>query len=288
MQHENRIYLLDTDWLRDPSVFTLDYLKANATTLDVVRHNALGYELIYQDQQLVKVNEYNVAFGTEPLDYALKYLEIDFHYLGDIEPLEYYIAEQYPHKGWHRLGGEVPSQFIMPVEAQQIAFQYLGYLRPQTGVLDWLPNDLHLICPTYTNFERLYLDYSNPLSPKVINSTEILQAEVISTALKPNARLVYETVGFDFVKGTKQSFQYDSAGLPYWAQSREPVYCPISGNLMRFVCQLKGEILVEYLEGLDEPVVDYSDYETMNFWGDGVLYVYFEPSTQVACLFIQA
>jgi hypothetical protein len=56
---------------------------------------------------------------------------------------------------------------------------------------------------------------------------------------------------------------------------------------MKFLCQLNGGVTAKRtnVEPKNESYIQY--YEELNFWGDGDLFVFFEPTSKVACYFIQ-
>lgn len=58
---------------------------------------------------------------------------------------------------------------------------------------------------------------------------------------------------------------------------------------MKFLCQLTSNSGVETEKTTINPKDDwYKKYfDNMNFWGDGDLYIFFEPESKIACFLIQ-
>lgn len=186
--------------------------------------------------------------------------------------------------GVHHLGGEVPAGFTMPEAKLAVPFQYLGRLN-NTDAFAWLPFPLHLVCPIYLNFDKLFLDYSNPQHPVLINREEMEDAGTsYDDDLNTESEIVFAEKRFH----TAPSDWYGIAGVPKWIQYAEIPICPKNGKPMRFVCQLDGNGVKASRSNVtphDEWYRRY--YEELNFWGDGELYVFFEPESKTACYFIQ-
>ena len=76
--------------------------------------------------------------------------------------------------------------------------------------------------------------------------------------------------------------------VPNWIQDPDIPVCPKSNRIMMFVCQLQGDGVTTKHSNVvahDEWYEQY--YNKLNFWGDGDLYVFFEPTSKVACYIIQ-
>src|SRR5690606_14339902 len=83
----------------------------------------------------------------------------------------------FDENGPHQLGGEVPDGFKLPENSCVVPFQYLGFLDNQDKYFSWLPFRLHLTCPIYLNFDNVFLDYSDPNHPLIINKEEVEEAD---------------------------------------------------------------------------------------------------------------
>ena len=60
---------------------------------------------------------------------------------------------------------------------------------------------------------------------------------------------------------------------------------PITGKVMKFVCTISSDVQIEVVNHKDIPDDLIDDY--LCFADYGHLYVFFEPETKIACLFIQ-
>lgn len=194
--------------------------------------------------------------------------------------------------GINYLGGDIPQEFTIPENNCPGSFQYLGFLNKNDPAFDWLPSDIHLICPVYMNMEEVWLDYSDPLKPAIVNLDEINDLDTEYDDLKSDSVIIYEKVNFDSHPNTPSlRGSIGLAGVPSWIQHDEIPVSPRTNKPMRFLCQLEytfePEIKVRYTNVEPEDEWFKSYFSTMNFWGDGDLYVFFEPETNIACYFIQ-
>lgn len=96
-----------------------------------------------------------------------------------------------------------------------------------------------------------------------------------------------------FIKTEKET---DFAGIghtavPNWIQYPDIPTCPKSNKTMKLLCQLTYDGVDDIKTKLtnvkpeDEWYKQY--FENMNFWGDGDLYIFFEPESKVMCFIIQ-
>lgn len=206
----------------------------------------------------------------------LKYEDLEVNQLYDLEE---------SGEGKSYLGGRPPAAFQMPDNNCPGSFQYLGKLSQLDQAFNWLVFDLHLICPIYLDIGNVWIDYKNPLEPKIINIEEINSLGTAYDDLKDNSFIIFEEVRFK----TVQSSYYGFAGVPNWIQFPDIPLCPESGRAMKFLCQIGDDIAVKVSSTNVHPKVDWykSYFREMNFWGDGDLFVFFEPETKIACYFIQ-
>jgi hypothetical protein len=101
--------------------------------------------------------------------------------------------------GLHQLGGEMPNDFLQPENNCIVPFQYLGFINNQDEKFSWLPFAIHVTCPIYLNFDYVFLDYSNPNNPVIINREEI---ENCGTSYKQDSNqsteIVFNEMKFSF------------------------------------------------------------------------------------------
>ena len=108
--------------------------------------------------------------------------------------------------------------------------------------------------------------------------------------IKSDSEIVFEKVYINTQKVNTIDIGIGHTGVPNWIQYPDIPSCPKSGKTMRFLLQLT-------LDGLDIPTKKtnvhpekewYKQYfDHMNFWGDGNLFIFFEPESKVACFMIQ-
>jgi len=191
-------------------------------------------------------------------------------------------------EGLHRLGGEIPHELTIPENTCPNSLQYVGKISCSDSVFEWLPFDLHLICPIYLGFDKLWLDMKDPLKPKIINKEELAKAYT-DNILKPNTSVVFEKKHFSLKKEKGSGYGMGFSGVPRWTKNELPPICPESNQMLRFVCQLNSNAGVktrsfELNDQLEEPDLYLGYFKEMAFAVDQQLYVFFQPETKIACL----
>ena len=148
---------------------------------------------------------------------------------------------------------------------------------------------MHLIAPIYLNIDKLYIDYSDPNHPNILNLEELKKTDTSYDDLKPDSKIVFKKVSFRTNVSNEFGYDLGHTGVPSWIQYPDIPSCPKTGRTMRFLCQLKSDVGVMTAETNVNPKDDwYKQYfEQMNFWGDGDLFVFFDPESKVVCVFIQ-
>ncbi len=196
--------------------------------------------------------------------------------------------------GIHSLGGEIPDDFNIPKNDFLAGVQYIGLISSSDEKLDWLTFDINLVSPIYLDFEKIFMDYSNPSSPSIISPKIGSGIGSAFDDLKEDSEIV-----FDQVKLSLQEFEAADddnyiepigiAGKPDWIQNSAIPVCPKNKKEMKFLCQLMtfGEIKTKRtnINCEDEYMQTYFDH--LNFWCDGCLFVFVEPNTKTVCYFIQ-
>lgn len=191
--------------------------------------------------------------------------------------------------GMHWMGGEGPVGFQFPENNCPGSFQYIGFINRNDPSFSWLPFSLNLVCPVYVDFFQLWLDYSDPAKPVVINSSEINSAGTAYEDLKKDSVVIFNQVMFRTEENSGYGYDFGFTGVPEWIQYPDIPRCPKINKTMRFVCQLVSDTGVGTRTTNVKPEKEwYRQYfEEMNFWGDGDLFVFFEPEAKIACYFIQ-
>lgn len=241
-----------------------------------------GIELVFEDNKLVKAYEYEEGSRRER---QLKADEIGLRYKEFVENRLLQLVED--KSGLHQIGGELPNGFQLPENNCVVPFQYLGFIDNRDKNFSWLPFKVHLTCPIYLNIDNVFLDYSNPINPTLINRDEVERADTsYYDDLNQTSEIVFNERKISFIE-EEEYLGTGHSGIPNWIQYPDIPMCPKSGKRMKFLCQLNGGVTAKRtnVEPKDEWYRNY--YEVLNFWGDGDLFVFFEPTSKVACYFIQ-
>jgi hypothetical protein len=259
-----------------------NYIETHITDKETVEHISEGVELVFEDGKLVRAFEY--ADGEKSI-YELTQDVIGLNYLKTTPKRK--LSLVIDQGGFHQLGGDVPDYFILPQCSCAVPFQYLGYINNLDPQFSYLHDRIHLACPIYLNISRVFLDYSDPERPFIINKDEVESAGTSFEDLNQDSIIVYNKRRFDFVDAGNVA-TCGLSGLPSWKQIPDIPTCPNSGKLMKFICQLNGGVTVRKSNIICK-FHHYSRryFEDMNFWCDGDLFVFFEPTSKVACYFIQ-
>lgn len=250
----------------------------NKATVLKVDH---GIELVFENEKLKK------AFDHEEGDIDERELsgdEIGFQYVEYPENRLYSLALD--QNGLHQLGGELPEDFNFPENDCAVPFQYLGFINNEDRLFNWLPFKLHLTCPVYLNIHNVFLDYSVPNNPILLNREEVENVDTAYEELKKDSEIVFYPGKFSCVDYDEFS-QTGNSGIPLWIQYPAIPMCPKSGKRMKFVCQLNGGVSALRTNVIPSTENYRHYFEELNFWGDGNLFVFFEPTSKVACYFIQ-
>lgn len=272
-----RVYLSGWDVHLNGDQHCEDFIATQITTKEIFRRASLGLELIFENDKLINAIDYED--GEKKKERKLQDDEVGLVF--QQFPLNRVYQFEESRRGKHQLGGNVPKGFILPQCNTVVPFQYLGHIDDRVEPFKWLPFKLHLTAPIYLNVMNVYLHYEDPMRPVVINVEDLEGADTSYDELNRETEIVFESARFNFVEDVE--FGGNCAGIPQWIQGSDIPRCPKSGNRMKFVCQLHGGVGVKRSN-----VDDANGYFTeMNFWGDGDLFVFFEPASKVACYFIQ-
>jgi hypothetical protein len=258
-----------------------DFIATQITNKLTVKAISFGLELVFEDDILIKAYEYEDG---KKKNHQLEADELGLTYTAFAENTILKLVKD--ANGIHQLGGEIPDDFQLPENKCVVPFQYLGYISNQEENFSWLPFKVHLTCPIYLNIDKVFLDYSNAQKPFIINRDEVEQADTeYDDDLNRNSEIVYNKMNFSFI-GKRKFSGNGWSGIPNWIQRPEIPICPKSGKRMKFLCQLWGGVTTKRtnVEPKEEWYRKY--YEELNF-SDGALFVFFEPTSKVACYFTQ-
>ncbi len=242
-------------------------------------------DLVFKDGNLIKVYTFEEGLKSEK---ELEESEASFEFQ-ELVPNQIYSLNQVA-KSESYLGGETPTEFNIPKFEFTAPFQYLGKFSKNDEAFHWLPFDVHIAAPIYLNFDKLFIDYSNPLQPKVLDIEQLKQTGSSFDILHSDSEIVFDKV---YVT-TKKEIDFvgmGHTGVPNWIQYPDIPTCPKSSKTMKFLCQLKydGVDDIKTIRTTVTPENEWSkeEFEHMNFWGDGDLFIFFEPSSKIMCFIIQ-
>lgn len=278
------IYLLGWEVHLNGDEQCLHFIATQATDKDSILQSDMNLELVFENDRLARVYEYKDGQATmrplQPDEAGMPYPE-------GIETNQQYRLEP-SIDGPHQMGGELPTDFQFPEHQCAVSFQYLGYISDKAAEFRWLPFTLHLACPIYLNFDYMFLDYTDALHPVLLNKEAVERVGTCFEAdLHPHSEIVFEAMPFQFIPIHSEGGM-GHAGIPNWMQFPKIPVCPKSGERMRFVCQLNHGVKTQRsnLTAVNTRMNEY--YSALIFGGDGDLYVFFEPTSRVACYFIQS
>ncbi|SIN66401.1 hypothetical protein [Algoriphagus halophilus] len=192
------------------------------------------------------------------------------------------------------LGGETPKEFNIPKFDFIAPFQYIGKVSKSDEPFLWLPFDLHLTAPLFLELDKIFLDYTDPMNPRVLDLEELKKTESPFGNLKSDSEIVFQKKYF---RGRKSNYIGDDmeesvmghTGVPSWIQFPDIPSCPKSKKTMKFVMQLRSTTGIQTERSNVVPSNDGLQryLEKLNFAADGDLFVFFEPESKVACFLIQ-
>lgn len=242
-------------------------------------------ELVFQNDKLIKAYDIEEGFKNER---KLNEDEIGLRFQKLIPNQIYNLFQVSKSESY--LGGEIPEEFSIPKFNFNAPFQYLGKFSNTEEAFNWLPFDLHLAAPIYLNFDKIFVDYSDPLNPIVLDIEKLKNTDNSYEDLKPNSEIVFEKVYIQARKSNDFGYEFGHTGVPNWIQSPEIPTCPKTKKTMKFLCQLSyGGPEIKTKRTNVNPKNDwYKQYfDKMNFWGDGDLFIFFNPESKIVCYLIQ-
>lgn len=257
------------------------FIMTQRTTEINAKSAYAAIELVFENDLLVKAFDYEEGYrnirSLSEEEIGLKYIDYP------INPILKYFDNE---NGLHQLGGKLPDDIHFPDNNCQVPFQYLGYISHKDQNFNWLPSTIHLMCPIYLNIDKVYLDYTNPEKPVLINRKEVEAIDTSYDDLNQETKIEFNSKKFDLIP-------FDSieppmhAGLPDWIQYPTFPKCPKSGRTMRFLCQMNGGVDASYSNVTPKKESYRAYFEKLNFWIDGDMYVFIEPEEKTVCYFIQ-
>ena len=102
--------------------------------------------------------------------------------------LQYEIVRD--ENGKHQIGGDIPKDFIIPENEFIAGFQYLGFIDNTDPIFSWLPFKVNLIHPIYTDEYSVFLDYTNPNKPTIIEPTDTASSTSAFDEIDKNSKII--------------------------------------------------------------------------------------------------
>jgi len=259
------------------------FIKTQITTEETAK-NAYAYiELIYNENNFLE----EAIKRDEDGNVEIMNIEIDKIKYQNLSINRIFNFYENPN-GLNYLGGKIPENFKIPENKCPGSFQYLGFLSKSCKAFKWLPYDINLISPIYMDMDKVWLDYTIPNEPSIINIEEINSLTTAYDDLKNDSFIEYKKKKFIAEKSDCIDYGIGVGGIPNWVQYSDIPRCPRSGKTMRFLCQLQSDSVLTNKTNVETKDDWYKQYfEKMDFWGGGDLYVFFEPETSIACYMIQ-
>jgi hypothetical protein len=216
----------------------MNFIATQITTKETIESISSGIELVFEDGKLVRAWNFDQGERDAVKEIEPKGLGLAFP---ELEPNKIGVLTETP-KGVHQLGGEIPADFSLPENSCVVPFQYLGFISNEDPNFNWLHFKLHLTAPIFLNVGDVFLDYSDPAKPALINREEVEAADTsYEEDLNEDSEIVYQPTPFNFKPSTGFS-ESGGSGIPNWIQYPSIPVCPKSGKRMQFVCQLNGGI----------------------------------------------
>ncbi|WNS46318.1 hypothetical protein [Paenibacillus sp. MMS20-IR301] len=148
--------------------------------------------------------------------------------------------------GRHRIGGPLPEGYTKPVHPDlKTPFQYIGTIDGTDPKFSWLGADkLHLAFPVNECLSRVFLDYSNPAAPTVINLVNHSDAWFSTSGRVRD--IEYQQVNYEVYEDVdavnfEDLEEMNVCGVPVWYNDPVLHRCPRTGRIMRFVCSINSD-----------------------------------------------
>jgi hypothetical protein len=194
--------------------------------------------------------------------------------------------------GKHKIGGACPADFKLPYHDRlKTPFIFIGSIDTTDKNFNWIDIPrLDIAFPVYECNFGIFLDYTNPEAPVIINPDTFHDSWYDST-VKGLDKVIFKEQKYS-VKNLEDSADYyyilESnllCGVPLWIQAPEIPVCPKSGELMRFVCTINSDSSITIVDKTGNESLQFSDY--LIFGDYGLLYVFYQPDSKVLYLKIQ-
>jgi len=152
-QKEEHIYLAGWEAEFNGDEQCQKFLETQVVDKETANNIWSSIDLVFKDGKLIKAYDSDEGHRTER---KLKESEIGFEFQKLVSNQIYSFNQ---------------------VSTSESPFQYLGKFSKTDEAFNWLPFDLHIAAPIYLNFDKLFIDYSDPLNPKVLDIEDLKQTD---------------------------------------------------------------------------------------------------------------
>lgn len=195
-------------------------------------------------------------------------------------------------KGNHKLGGDIPGEFTLPtIESTNIKFHYIGTLDGKDPHFSWLGIDsLHIAYPLNDLNFGIYLDYSNPNKPLVLNP-DTFNDDWHNPELETDEDITFTETHFKSTSQINIEKYLDGSdlilcGVPLWYQAPKVPICPKTNQTMKFVCSINSDH--DIVANVNDDSREYLCFGNSLCFGDfGHLFIFWNPESRIMHVNIQ-
>lgn len=175
-------------------------------------------------------------------------------------------------EGNHHLGGKPEEEVTRPEHSEMHSqFQYVGSIDGKEDVFKWLGLDrLHLYYPLFECVSGVVLDYTDPLSPEVIQLKD--HSDIWNTNDHLNDIYDFPEVRFKYQEDFKLYLNNKDVivgGIPlcFHDDGRTPI-CPKCHTLMKFVAMIPShrKTTLKSISGWNNSIIFGDAHELHVFW----------------------
>jgi hypothetical protein len=190
--------------------------------------------------------------------------------------------------GRHIIGGQKPTDLEFPHHPKlKTSFQYIGCIDGSDPYFQWIKTPmLHILFTMYECNNGIYLDWSEPNHPRVLNPDTFDPAwwidgtegyDVVFEATRYCSAPEVEQKAFENM-GTPDNVLV--CGVPIWIQYPEIPVCPKTNETMKFVCSVNSDKEIRVIpEKRDKNLPFAGEYLCFGDWGK--LYVFYHPVSKI-------
>lgn len=189
--------------------------------------------------------------------------------------------------GHHKIGGSIPNELMMPTHNNlKTKFHYIGTINGLDPKFTWLGLEkLNIIYPLNECNTGIFLDYSEPEKPKILNPETFNDAwydpELDNFNRVEFLETRYTTID---IKNTDLFIDNDElliCGVPLWYQNPEIPICPKTNEVMKFVCTINSDSEIKLIQNNNSEKVKLVFGDYLCFGDYGHLFVFYNPNSKV-------